>query len=379
MRDEQQQRVIEATALRWLARLPLLREEDFALLMDEHEVDTRGALQTLMRCGWIERVRLHSPEMPEHPRYLVRSEAVKSFAAAFGIDGDELRHWPIGRRENLAHITHFAITDCLNGLLVSLAQNVCDTLYEVADLRMLPHARRSAVSWYPALTDAFGCLRRGAYVANFFVAWDREAAPTVHRRARVRAWYDAFEAANYWGEYRLPPILLVLPSRGLDAEWQHLLEAAARRRDVADLDVFVAADDEASGEVIRGTWRRLGEEDTTSLLQLLHLQRTEPPVEVPTNARFDLIARGVPVSKPTLHNWAGEALQRDTARVTERVAALSLQLEARHREVRNLLARHPLLGVEEIAGRMGVSAVLVQRVLRDLERHGLVGRLEVSA
>ena len=115
MSDEQEQRVIEATALRWLARLPLLREEDFALLMDRHEVDTRRALQSLARCGWIQRVRLRSPELPDDPRYLVRSEGVASFAAAFRVDEDELRDWPIGRGENLAHITHFEVTDHLTG------------------------------------------------------------------------------------------------------------------------------------------------------------------------------------------------------------------------------------------------------------------------
>ena len=379
MSREQEQRVLEGVVLRWLARLPLLREEDVPKLTGKHEADTRRALQTLMRCGWIERVRLRSPEVPEHPRYLLRAEAVPRFAEAFVMDEDQLRRgWPVGHRENLAHVTHFEITDFVNGLLVSLVQNARQANFEVDDVRTLPHARRATESWCPSLLEGYGCLGYKDSFAHFFVGWDRTAAPTIHRRARVRAWYDAFEAANHWGEYLLPPILLVLPSRRLEAEWRHLVDASARRRDVEELDVLVTDEGEAYNEVAGTIWRRLGESGATSLLRALHWSSNPPPVHVPQTARFDLIARGVPVREPTLHEWADWVLQRESG-PRDRSAALALRLEAYHRDLRELLARHPLLGVEEIAGRMGVPAPLVRRVLRDLERYGLIGGLEVPA
>jgi hypothetical protein len=261
---EQDQHVLEGVMLRWLARLPLLREEDLTTLTDRHEADTRRALQTLARCGWIERVRLRSPEVPEHPRYLLRAEAVPHFAEAFVMDEEELRRgWPVGHPENLAHVTHFEITDFVNGLLVSLVQNAHQANFEIDDVRTLPHARRAAESWCPSLLEGYGCLGYESHFAHFFVAWDRTAAPTVHRRARVRAWYDALEAANHWGEYLLPPILLVLPSRRVESEWQRLVESTARRRDVEELDVLVTDEGKAYNEVTGAIWRRLGESATT--------------------------------------------------------------------------------------------------------------------
>lgn len=80
MSKELEQRTLEAATLRWIARLPLLRETDIPLLTGAPEVETRRALEWLTRLGWTERVRLRSSEFgEEHARYVVRgSRLVRS-------------------------------------------------------------------------------------------------------------------------------------------------------------------------------------------------------------------------------------------------------------------------------------------------------------
>ncbi|MEZ4553113.1 MAG: hypothetical protein R3B59_04325 [Dehalococcoidia bacterium] len=382
MSREQKQRVLEGVVLRWLARLPLLREDDFALLTGEHEADTRRALQALVQLGWIERVRQRSSEVEEEPhsRYVLRGSAPRHFAEAFGLDDIEVRrNWPIGWSENLAHVTHFELTDWVNGMLVGLVASTRDSSFDVADVRWLPHARRDEGSWCPSQVEAYGCLRNGERFAHFLVAWDRLAAPAVHRRARVRAWYDSAERADHWGENLLPPILLVLPSTRLEPEWEHAVRSVAHRRDVDELEVFVADDGEACEKTTDAIWHRLGESYTDTLSRSLRWGGTPPPVDVPNSARFDLLARGAPVREPTLHEWADQVLGRAEAGPRDRTAALALRLEADHRDVRELLARHPLLEVDEIAERLQVPVPLVRRVVRDLERYGLIAGLDEPA
>lgn len=376
---EQEQRTLEAYTLRWIARLPLLREADFPLVTGAHEADTRRALQTLRRLGWIERVRVHSPEFDDHTRYLLRAEAVPQFAAVFQLEEEEVRHnWPVGWRENLAQVTHIEITDLVNGLLVSMVEHYRDTDVALIDVRALPHARRDATSWSPPHMEAYGCLRFGEQLAHFFVAWDRVAAPTAHRRARVRAWHDCAEARNHWGERRLPTILLVVPSRPLEAEWDGAVSATAERRDTAELDVIVT-DEEDAGDVSGKTWHTLGRAGAVTLTASLGWGRTPLPFRLPQAVRFDLIARGVAVQAPTVQEWAARVLEGDAAGPRERAAAVAVLLAAQHRGTRELLARHPFLSLDEVAGRLGLTPVLSQRVLGDLTRLGLIGGVEEPA
>ena len=380
MSKELDQRKLEAAALRWIARLPLLREDDFPLLTGAHETEARRALQALVRLGWIERVQVRSPEFGDHARYLLRAAAVPPFIEAFQLDEEEVRHgWPIGWNENLAHVTHVEITDFVNGLLAGIVANYGRTDAEVADARTLPHSRRDAESWCPQHVEGYGSLRYRDRFAHFFVAWDREAAPIVHRRARVRAWYDAAEARNHWGEYSLPPILLVLPSRRLEAEWERAITTAAQRRDIDELHVIVTDAQHAFGEVSGTTWHQLGESGATTLSSGLRWSSTPPPVHVPQAAHYGLLARGVDVHAPTLHEWATRVLEREAAGPRDRSAALAVRLEAHHREMRELLARHPYLSSDEIAERLGLAPQLVQRVIRDLLQHRLIGGLEEPA
>ncbi len=376
---EHEQRTLEARTLRWIARLPLLREADFPVVTGAHEADTRRALHTLRRLGWIERVRVHSPEFDDHTRYLLRVEAVPQFAAVFQLEEAEVRrNWPVGWSENLAHVTHVEITDLVNGLIVAVVEHYRDTDVALVDVRALPHARRDATSWSPPNVEAYGCLRFGEQFAHFFVAWDRVAAPGAHRRARVRAWYDSAEARNHWGEGRLPTILLVVPSREQEAEWDGAVSATAERRDSVELDVLVSEEGDA-GDVSGKTWHTLGGSGATTLIANLEWGRAPLPFRLPQTVRFDLLARGVAVQAPTVQEWAARVLERDAAGPRDRAAAVAVLLAAPHREARELLARHPFLSLDELAERLGLTPVLAQRVLGDLTRFGLIGGVEEPA
>src|SRR5690606_12757987 len=96
----------------------------------------------------------------------------------------------------------------------------------------LPRSRRDSTRWWPSWIDAYGCLRSGEHIHHFFVAWDTDGAPEAHRRARVRAWYDAL-APGTWGEDGLPPILLLCANAGREREWVAAVERLAHRRGVS--------------------------------------------------------------------------------------------------------------------------------------------------
>lgn len=262
MSREQAQRVLEADVLRWIASLPLLREADVEQLTGADESDVRRALEALRRCGWVERVQVRSPEFAEDAaRYLLRDVAVPYFIEAFGLDEDEARSWPIGRSENLGQVTRVEIADGVNRLLASLVDHYDrEAWVDSIDLRAVPLARRDAESWWPRDVEAYGCLRAGNRFAHFFVAWDRREAPAVHRRARVRAWYDAAESADRWDEGRLPAILLACPARRLERDWLDAVEHVAERRDRDELEVLVIEQRQVRGDVTGPVWHPLGED-----------------------------------------------------------------------------------------------------------------------
>ncbi len=96
---------------------------------------------------------------------------------------------------------------------------------------------------------------------------------------------------------------------------------------------------------------------------------------MPQSVRYDLLARGVDIQAPTLSEWAASVLARGNGGPRDRSAAIALRLESPHRDVRELLGRHPFLSNDEVAVRLGLTPQLVQRVLRDLAQYGLVGSL----
>lgn len=153
----------------------------------------------------------------------------------------------------------------------------------------------------------------------------------------------------------------------------------ARRRDRDELDVFVTEPEHTVGDVIGASWRRLGEDAAAPLSRWLSWSVTPPPVEAPQSVRYDVLARGVDVQSPTLHEWARTLLDGGVGDSRARTAALALQLETRHKEVLDLLGRHPYLSDDEIAERLRVSVQLIRRVIRDLLRHGLIVQTGDSA
>lgn len=372
MSRETVQRRFEAEALRWIARLPLLREADVQLLAGAHEADVRRAIEALRRFGWIERVHVSSPEFAEDvARYLLRDVAVPQFVEAFQLEDDAVRAWPIGRSENLEHVSRVEITDGVNSLLATIAAGYRGAPIDIVDLHSLPSSRRDSDSWWPRDIEAYGCLAAGDRLAHFFVAWDRPAVPTVHRRARVRSWYEAAGAADHWSESRLPTILLACPPR-LVPEWQEAVERTAERRDCNELDVLVIDQRHIPRHVTGVAWHPLGEEDAVALARWLDWRATPRPVPHARRVRHDLLARGVDIAGPTLNEWALRLLERGAGGPREQTAALALRLGANHKEVLPLIARHPYLSPDEIADVLDMPLRLVQRVLRDLHQHGLI-------
>jgi hypothetical protein len=383
MSKQSSQRELDAAALLWVARLPLVTAGDVEWLTGADGTDVQSALQALVRFGWVERVRVDSLEFNEDlHRYALRDVAVAPFAAVFQLDEEAMRReWPVGRRALLDHLGAFEVTAGLNRFLASLADDFLRVgTYEVVDLRALPRSRRRAGQWWPACVDGYGCLRRGDRYEHFFVAWDRRRAPDAHRSARVRAWYDAVDARDYRGSGRLPRILLVTPSRHEELAWKAAVSATARRRGDYDLDVAVITAADAFGDQPTGrVWRWLGEDYTEPITQMLDSPHFAPPFEQPRRARQDLLERGLATPAPPLQQWAARTLHAGRASGREQTAALRLTLDRTRLRMLDHAARHPYLSAAELASTLGEHPESAAHALRDLERRGLLGSLEQEA
>lgn len=249
-----------------------------------------------------------------------------------------------------------------------------DGNYEIVDLRVLPRSRRRATQRWPAWVDGYGCLRQGNSYESFFVAWDRQRAPDVHRSARVHAWYDAVEA---WGSGRLPRILLVTPSRDEEPRWKSAVSITARRRGDYDLDIGVTtAADALGGQPTGPVWRWLGEDDGQPLAQIIAATDGLPLFEAPRPVRYDLLERGVATHTPSLKAWAAGTVHSVRTSGREQTAGLRLTLDPVRLRVIEELARHPYLTEQELAYSLGESLEVARRLLRDIERGGAIAAIE---
>lgn len=363
-------RELEAEVLLRIAGLRLLRSSDVRLLTGMPKDDVRRALDALRRHGWTERVTVRSPEHRDPLElHTLREVAVPAFAQAFGLDEAEVRRsWPVERRDLLDHITSVEITLGLNRFLARIANGYIGETTKVAGLRLLPRDRRGADCWWPRLMDAYGCLR-GNDDFPFFVAWDRPRTPKVHRSARVRAWYDAWDGRAW------PTVLIVCPSGSARRQWEAAIRNVANRRGEERLEVaFIRTRDALGQDPTDRYWRLPGEDYQESLWGVLQPVANRPFREA-RRPRLDVIDRGVDIPSQPLHEWAQGVLARARVSARERIAAQVLTLESRHREALVHLARHPYLTERDLALTFGEEDEQVLRLLADLDRYGLTGSL----
>ncbi len=221
-----------ARALEWIARLPLCGEPELAGLLGVDEHDARRLTHELVKRGWTETLAARSPELEPRRLAVLRDEALSALAAACGRDLASLAGAvPVRPRDLSRRVASLEISVGVNRLLTDLADDLeSSRIAELADARSLPLALSRAGRWWLPGVDGYGCLRSGRIHAPFLVAWDRAAAPDVHRRRRLAGWFAASAGVDReWGREGLPPVLVIRRS----ARERRVWEDALARRDEA--------------------------------------------------------------------------------------------------------------------------------------------------
>ena len=359
-----------ARSLEWIARLPLCGEPELAGLLGVDESDARRLIHLLSAQGWVETVAAASPELEPRRLAVLRDEAVPALAAACGRDLASLADAvPVRPRDLSRRVARLEITACVNRFLADLADDLESSgIAELADARSLPLALPPAERWWLPDTEGYGCLRSGPIHAPFLVAWDRAAAPDVHRRRRLAGWFAASARVDRrWGREGLPPVLVICPS----ARERRVWEDALAKRDGAGsgcLDLLFTTREElrAAGAGDARWWRPdrapaplveqvgWGEAPT---LDALRIERalddcTPPPRRAGTShgrRAFD------------------QATSGQVGPDRQRLAGLALATPA-EKTLTEWVARHPLMGAAELAALTREPAGLITR---RLERHSV--------
>ena len=362
-------------ALAWVARLPLCGEPELAGLLGVDEDDARRLVHALSSRGWVETVAAASPELAPRRLALLRPEAAPALAAACGWDLASLAGAaPVRPRDLAGRVARLEIACGLNRFLAGLAEDLGRSgVARLADARSLPLALPPAKRWWLPGVDGYGCLRSGPLHAPFLVAWDRAAAPDVHRRRRLGGWLAASaRVGRRWDRDGLPPVLVVCRSgRELDV-W----EEALRRREAAGagrLDVLLTTREELDqagagdarwwrpGRVPAGIVEQLGW-SAAPAVDALQIERGLDDCALPPrrdgtshSGRALARARGAP---------AGPAWQR--------LADLALATGAAEKTLMEWVARHPLLSAPELAALTDEPAGVVERRLGRLAGCGAI-------
>ena len=215
-----------AWALEWIARLPLCGEPELAGLLGVDEHDARRLTHELVKRGWTETLAASSLELEPRRLAVLRGEALPARAAACGPDLASLAGAvPVRPRDLLRRVARLEITACVNRFAADLAGDLESSgIVELADARSLPLAVPPDECWWLPGTEGYGCLRTGPLHAPFLVAWDRAAAPHVHRRRRLAGWFAASARVDrQWGSEGLPPVLVICPSARERRVWEDAL------------------------------------------------------------------------------------------------------------------------------------------------------------
>ncbi len=307
---------LRGQALDWLARLPFLCGYDLSSLLSVGETRAQLILSELEGLGWCEWIAASSPELDERRLYVL-TEAGQNRVAEL----PSASSLPIGRRETLARLQRLETAAGLNRFLGQLAVAAAThNLVEVADVQTLPWtATRSSRLWPPDV-EGYVRLKGRQWSAPCFIAWDRAAAPAVHRRKRVSGWY------TYTLSHRrqTPPILVVCPSEREVEEWARAVVISADRRGCPPLTVFLATAPAAQTDPNGEIWRRAHGRVKASLTERL---RKWPYEKAPIrpSPRLDLDLGKPPAARVPLREWAIRVADHpDGASGVEHVAALSL-------------------------------------------------------
>ena len=350
-----------ARALEWIARLPLCGEPELARLLGVDEHDARRLIHLLSAQGWVETVAAASPELEPRRLAVLRDEAVPALAAACGRDLASLAGAvPLRPRDLSSRVARLEITACVNRFLADLADDLESSgIAELADARSLPLALPPAERWWLPDTEGYGCLRSGPIHAPFLVAWDRAAAPDVHRRRRLAGWFAASARVDRrWGTEGPPARARDLPlSPGAAGVGGRAGEAGRRRAPgLSDLLFTTREELRAAGSGDARWWRP---------------DRAPAPLveqvgwgEAPTlNARCGSNGRSATARPPPRRTGTSpgrrafdQATSGQVGPDRQRLADLALATSPAEKTLIEWVARHPLLGAAELAALTGEPA-----------------------
>jgi hypothetical protein len=360
---------LDGQALDWLARLPFLCAYDLSALLSIGETRAQRILSELEGMGWCEWVAASSRELDERRLYVL-TEAAQNRVSEL----PSARTLPIGRRETLARLQRLETAAGLNRFLRQLAvAAAAHTLVEAVDVQTLPWTATRSSRFWPPDVEAYACFK-WQWSAPYFIAWDRAAAPAVHRRKRVSGWY-AHALSRRW---QTPPILVVCPSEREVEEWARAIVISADRRACPPLTVFLATARAAQIDPTGEIWRRADGRGLAPLLDLLtHLPHEKAPIR--PSPRLDLDLGKPPAPRVPLRAWAVRvAGHPDGASGSERVAALSLVTGEFQKRALEWISHHTLLRPADLSALMNVPVPLAEKLLAGLETHELGRRLPRS-
>ena len=365
-------------ALEWLARLPLLGDEELALLLGVHELDAAKARRELDQLGWIEWVIAGSPEIRPRRLSFVRAEAVKDLAKLLDTSREDLeRSLPLRSRDLLARIVAMEATVGINRLFADLAADPgVEAAIELADARGLPSGARGRDCWWPQAVDGYGCLRAGRLHAPFFVAWDRSGVPAAHRRNRISAWWQFARSESVWSSGGPPPIVVICAGEWEREQWAGEIGRRMERDGGSPLTVLLGT---VSDVVTAGAgaeiWRPVGVRRLATLVERLEWG-PKPSlalmVSPPAGVAEDLPS--IDRSQPRLRERASRNADAwtDTRNERERLAALTLATDADEKLLIEWIGRHPLLEPAQLATLINHRVEATERRTDWLVRCGVV-------
>ena len=363
-------------SLEWIARLPLCGEPELAGLLGVDGHDARRLIHLLAAQGWVETVAAASPELEPRRLAVLRGEAAPALAAACGRDLASLADAvPVRPRDLEGRVTRLEITAGVNRFLADLADDLESSgIAQLADARSLPLALPPAERWWLPGTEGYGCLRSGPLHAPFLVAWDRAAAPDLHRRRRLAGWVAARARVDrLWGTEGLPPALVICPSPRERRVW----EDALAKRDGAGsgrLEVLFTTRGElhAAGAGDARWWRPgraaapLVEQvgwGAAPTLDAVRIARALDDCRPPD--RRD----GTSLGRRAFDETAGGGAEPDWHRLGD----LALATSPAEKTLTEWVARHPLLNAAELAALAGEPAGAIGRRLERLASCGALG------
>ncbi len=360
-------------ALEWIARLPLLGEPELARLLRIDEVDARGLRRVLERQGWIEWFVPGSDALQQRRLSFVREEVLPELAAALGIGLGALpAHLAVLRRDLLARIVRVELTASVNRFFSELTSWPALPGLELEDARSLPLARSRAGRWWLSSVEGYGCLRAGPLRAPFFVAWDRAAAPNLHRRARVDVWFSTATAVTaHWGAEGLPPLLLVCADRRARATWERSIRRAAERMDGWPPEVLLTNARELAADSPGGaTWHDPVSGRAGPLLERLGWGEAPPfpRLRLPD----ELVAPPQPGAALTLRRWAPAAAADSRTPTVERGAAIAMTTDRDEKRLLEWVGRLPLVTTPQLASLTDLPEAAAERRLERLLRSSVV-------